>query len=142
VDSTESRFVNDWYGNPVALPVALAEIQVPGLSAAAPSEVVDSGCRDDLLTIDGDPLSIRIVGSRDAAITGRGLAVEHCGSMVELGEGTHEIRSTAGRHSGFDVDRLVFSTPAWDEPPALASATTRVEVTSASSTKFTGTIES
>src|SRR5690606_23739045 len=46
----------DWTSNdPVDHPVALAELGIPGLSVEA-SSTLDDRCRDDLVTLDGDPL--------------------------------------------------------------------------------------
>ncbi len=58
---------------PVVLPVGIAELGLPGppppAGAAGP---LDTGCRRDLLTLDGQPLPVRITGQRPAALVRRG----------------------------------------------------------------------
>jgi arabinofuranan 3-O-arabinosyltransferase len=99
-------------------PVGIAEVGVPGVSVKAPETgVVDSGCRSDLVAIDGQPLPVRVTGPASAADTAMGLAVTACSGPIELGAGTHELTTAAGKQVGLSIDRV-----------ALASGTPAVRV--------------
>jgi hypothetical protein len=67
-----------------------------------------SGCRSDLVTIDGAPVTVRVSGSIADAFAGRPATVEPCAaSAVDLGAGEHVVRSAAGTATGLDVDQIV-----------------------------------
>ena len=57
VSSTDS-FSND----PQTLPVGIAEVGLPVAVGPAPARL-DTGCRDDLLTVDGRPVAVRVAGA-------------------------------------------------------------------------------
>jgi len=128
--SVAERTTNDWYtGFSVALPVALAEVRMPGLPAR-PSAAVDTGCRDDLFTIDGTPAPVRVTGSLAGATAREALLVEGCDEM-RLPAGPTDLRTAAGLTTGLDLDRLVLRTPRWDAPDrGPASTSPEVTVTS------------
>ncbi len=107
------------------LPVAINEIIVNG--QGNPEQLgagyIDSGCRRDILTINGEDTLVRIHGAVDDARTG--LSVEACvgaphavvatpaGDLPEapglgLGGGV-VVSSAAGHLTGIDIDRLVLS---------------------------------
>ena len=57
--------------DPIALPVGIAEVGLPGVqSPPAPAEL-PSRCVDDLLTVDGRALSFRVSGRVSDALAGR-----------------------------------------------------------------------
>lgn len=145
VDAATPREVTDWYSDdPVALPVAIAEIRVPGLPERAVSPVLDTGCRDDLVAIDGEPIPVRITGATGDALDGAGLELTTCDDApITLDVGTHEIRAVPGAETVFDIDRLVLSTPGWDDVAAQPGTTEapRVEVDRVSATEVTGTVQ-
>ncbi|MFP3906674.1 MAG: alpha-(1-_3)-arabinofuranosyltransferase family protein, partial [Acidimicrobiales bacterium] len=93
------------------LPVAVSEMEVGN-----PNPVIDdvgrldTGCRDDLLDLDGEPLAVRVHGPSDQIRDG--LEVELCDGAVELGPGRHRLVAAPGHVSGLDLDRLVLSASA------------------------------
>nr|WP_249419858.1 alpha-(1->3)-arabinofuranosyltransferase family protein [Rhabdothermincola salaria] len=103
----------DWYTkNPIAMPAAIAELGLPGVVAPAAAETVDSGCRTDLVTVDGEPVPVRVSGPAAAALARRALHVTPCGgteSGLALTAGEHEVRTATGREVGLSVDRLVLA---------------------------------
>ena len=103
------------------MPVGVAELRIPGVEPARLPAVIDSGCRDDLLEVDGTPVGVRITGSGDAGLAGLGLELEGCGLPLDLAEGSHVISAAAGRETGIDIDRLVLDSAA-DSPVARLSA--------------------
>ncbi|MCC5953522.1 MAG: DUF3367 domain-containing protein [Acidimicrobiia bacterium] len=116
--------VRDWYSDgPNIAPVGIAELGIEGLAAASAPAQVDTGCRDDLLTIDGDPVPLRVTGQLEDAVDRRALDVSLCDGgdgAVELAAGDTVLRTTPGRRSGIDIDRLRLSSEAGGAPLAPA----------------------
>ena len=91
---------------PVALPIAVAEIGLPGLQLAALPALMSSGCRSDLVTMDGTPLDVRLDGTTTAALDRAPVKLMAC-APLRLAAGPHLLRTVNGRDEGLDVDRLV-----------------------------------
>ncbi len=104
----------DWVSdNEVDQPAAIAEIGLPAAPVPALPETFDTGCRDDLVTIDGEPLPVRARGPMDAALAGEPLPLATCGGVpVRLDGGDHEVDTAPGDSSGLDVDQLVLRSDA------------------------------
>ncbi len=114
--------VDDRTGAPIALPVAIAETGLAGVSNPARVDQVPGECRDDLVSIDGRPLSVRFRGDVDAARSG--LALEACTGPLDLRRGSHRVRAVAGLDTGIDVDQLIFrSRPGRSRPGRSAAPT-------------------
>ena len=105
---------HDWVSdNEIDQPAAIAEIGLPGAHVPALPETFDSGCRDDLVAIDGEPLPVRVTGPMATALAGDPLSVAVCdGASVSLGAGEHQIDTTRGRTTGLDIDQLVLRSDA------------------------------
>jgi arabinofuranan 3-O-arabinosyltransferase len=127
IEDYERRHTDDWFadGHPIILPVAIAEIGVPGLRASVPDPVFDSGCRSDLLEIEGRPVPLRVRGPLDDALDRRALSVVACDPVdedtvptIELDAGDHVLRTGVGADPdiGIDIDRLVLSSDAGGGP--------------------------
>jgi len=97
------------YGAGNVAPVAIAELGLEGAPLVQHATELTGECRDDLLTIDDEPVSIRVVGAVDDAR--RGWTIESCDSLV-LDAGEHVLRSAYGIDTGIDLDRLVLSSGA------------------------------
>src|SRR5262249_19528500 len=95
------------------LPVGIAELGIPGVTVPPAGTSVPSVCRTDLLTVDGKPVGLRILGSTQSAAERDGLSIQACrpaldrSGVLALGSGAHVIRTTPGRVTGIDMDRLV-----------------------------------
>jgi arabinofuranan 3-O-arabinosyltransferase len=111
------------------MPVALAELGIPGVQRQAPADALPGVCRDDLLTIDGAPLPVRVTGSVADASTGRPLSAEPCdpttggasSSPLTLDRGQHVLRSALGLETGVDLDGIVLGSGAGGTPLALGA---------------------
>jgi hypothetical protein len=110
-------------GGDLALPVAIAEVDVAGLRTAPPPAQIPSPCRDDLLTVDGHPVGLQVTGGSGDAIERRGLGIHGCGGPLTLGPGPHVVRTADGEDTGIDVDRLLFSSGRGGVPAAAAPGT-------------------
>ena len=112
------RLTRDWYSNGlVALPISVAEVRVGDSARLGPPSPVDTGCRDDLVRIDGRSVPVRITGSAADALARRELQVEGCASTT-LGAPESLLVTAPGSRTGFDIDQLVLAGP----PQALAPA--------------------
>lgn len=99
------------------LPVSLREVEVGAGAQISMRTSLDTGCRDDLVTVDGAPLPVRVHGPADAAR--EGLTVEACGP-VELSGGRHRLVTEPGWRIGIDLDRLVLSSDPGGAPAGVA----------------------
>ncbi|HXX91011.1 MAG TPA: alpha-(1-_3)-arabinofuranosyltransferase family protein [Acidimicrobiales bacterium] len=108
------------------LPIAVAEVTIPGVASPAMPATIPSPCRSDLLRIDGRPVSVEVSGSTAAALGGSGLAVTPCGADaggLTLGPGPHLLEAADGAGTGVDLDQLVLdSAPGGGPEPAGSSA--------------------
>lgn len=112
----------DWHsGLDIIMPVGIAEVGIPGVEVGDPPDTFDSGCRDDLLAIDGAPVPLRITGSTDDALDREPLAVELCGgaTAVDLEAGEHVLRATPGRRTGIEIDQLLLASAPGGAPLPL-----------------------
>jgi arabinofuranan 3-O-arabinosyltransferase len=98
---------------PRVLPVAIAELGIPAVTRPAPAPVLDSGCRTDLVTLDGQPLPVRVTGDTSTAVKHDALRLESCGAgSIRLTAGQHVLRATPGTGSGLDIDAVELASAA------------------------------
>jgi arabinofuranan 3-O-arabinosyltransferase len=114
------------YGDTITLPVAVAEVSGAGIPTRPldGTAVVDTGCRADLLVVDGRPVPVRITATVDALLDGDELVAAPCEGPVELSAGEHLLRSSA-RHAGLSIDRVTLS----DVGPPVEAPLVDVELT-------------
>jgi hypothetical protein len=115
----------DWVSDSeVDQPAAIAEIGLPGPTVPDLPETFDTGCRDDLLTIDGESEPVRATGPMSAVLAGDPVPLATCaGDPVVLGGGEHEIDTAPGDSSGLDIDQLVLRSDAGGEASPAGDAT-------------------
>jgi arabinofuranan 3-O-arabinosyltransferase len=117
VDVEDSTRLDRRTGRPIEHPIGITE--VIGATIVALDRPWNSSCRDDLVRLDGDPVSIRLAGRIDELLLGRPFDVELCGSDVDIARGVHSLDTTSGLVTGVDVDRIVFSrSPGLTDDPA------------------------
>jgi arabinofuranan 3-O-arabinosyltransferase len=127
IDEVRPVTTIDWYSQqPITMPAAIAELGIPGVTAPPVAPTVDTGCRNDLLTIDGAPLPVRVTGPTEDALDRRPLDVELCesggsGAGLSLDAGEHVLTAAPGRELGLDLDRLVLTSAAGGAAASLSS---------------------
>ncbi len=119
LEATRDVTTINWFSRqPIHLPVGIAELGVAGLSVTPPSGTFSTGCRDDLVSIDGDPVAVRVTGTVEDALRRLPLELRPCGGTVALRAGDHLVRTGNGIDLGVDVDRVVFQSDAGGAAPA------------------------
>ncbi|HEU5309342.1 MAG TPA: alpha-(1-_3)-arabinofuranosyltransferase family protein [Acidimicrobiia bacterium] len=131
---------------PQTLPISFSEVAIPGVARPASPTTLSSACRDDLVQVDGAPLSVRVTGAVTDARTG--LSLEACDGAVDLASGDHTITTATGLDVGVDVDRVVLSSAAGGTPTtvaprgaALDTAGSKVHTVDAGSTSNTISVQ-
>ena len=117
---TRDYFTED----PIQTPIAIAELGIPGVARPTLPAQIDTGCRSDLLSVDGTPVSTRIVGDQASAVELRALDLEPCAPAsggIALAAGQHLVRSADGRSTGLDVDSLTLASAAGGQPLPLGA---------------------
>jgi arabinofuranan 3-O-arabinosyltransferase len=112
VGTIDKVLEQNYGGGPRVAPVAIAEFGIPGLRAPASTTQINSGCRSDLVAIDGRPVPVRITGPAAKAGVTSGLAVSACDGPVHLSAGRHEIDTAPGSTAAYSLDRIVLASSA------------------------------
>jgi arabinofuranan 3-O-arabinosyltransferase len=120
-DGVRTVMTTDWFSNAqVQMPIGIAELGVPALAATVPSGTFDTGCRTDLLQVDGAPVGVDISGTVADATSGKPLQVSLCGLSADgvfLDSGDHVLRAAKGLDTGIDLDSLVLQSSAGGGAP-------------------------
>ncbi|MBM3672197.1 MAG: DUF3367 domain-containing protein [Actinobacteria bacterium] len=95
------------YGVTNVAPVAIAEVGLDGAPIVQHATELAGECRDDLITLDDEPVAVRILGAVEDGR--RGWDIEMCDLSLVLSAGEHVLRSAYGIDTGIDVDRLVLT---------------------------------
>ncbi|MFK7919512.1 MAG: alpha-(1-_3)-arabinofuranosyltransferase family protein [Ilumatobacter sp.] len=134
VDIDERMIQNRRFNEPTLLPAAISEITFDGQSPAVrPQERLTAECRDDLLLVDGVGVALSFDVSTDDAIAGSAIATTPCTPSIDVAAGTHRVLGATSARSGFDVDRVVLSTPSASTPSGDAVDPTQPITVSSSS---------
>ena len=126
------RFVqNRRFNEPVQLPAAISELLFDGSSPAVQTvERLTVDCSEDFVALDGIEIGMSFDVAATDALAGDPIVAEICTGGVELDAGTHTVVSTAGSETGFNVDRVVFSTNNAEAPSSSIDPTETVVVES------------
>jgi arabinofuranan 3-O-arabinosyltransferase len=130
------------YGEPTVLPVSIASIEGDAISVVDLPTAIDTGCRSDLLEVDGVALPLRVSGAVEDLLAGLPVTAEPCdGAMVLLGEGPRSIMTAPGSSTGLQVDRIVLRSSPADEAADEAVTSPDVVVESAGRTQRVVTVD-
>lgn len=120
-------------GAPRVLPVAVAELSIVGPDGierrpwahrtGAPDRPLDDRCRDDLVTVDGRALPVRLLGTVAEALDRSPIRIEACETLT-LGDRPHLIRSRPGHATGVEVDRVVLRSERTADPGTTGHSST------------------
>ncbi|MGH9043546.1 MAG: alpha-(1-_3)-arabinofuranosyltransferase domain-containing protein [Acidimicrobiales bacterium] len=116
---------NYYSRSPIALPLGVAEVGIPGFSVNPVPASLPSVCRSNLIKIDGKPISVQVVGSAAAALDGGEMTITPCGADakgITLAAGPHVV-STALGHSpstGWNIDQITLDSAPGGAPAPSA----------------------
>ena len=148
VDSVRQVRSIDYYSTFAAttdiLPVGIAELGLPGVTQPAAPAQIPPVCQAGLLSIDGKPVDVEVIGTTSDAISGQPLQLRTCGASVKgitLNAGSHVVATSPRLPSGWSIDSLVLASspggaaaPAGPiAPAASAGPGTTIHLTSAAS---------
>lgn len=112
VEVEERLTQNRRFNEPAVLPAALSEILFDGESPRlTPHDVIASDCSFGLVAIDGIGVGLRFDATSTDLLSGRAVIAQLCEPIGSIAAGSHEVIATPGTATGFDVDRVVISTP-------------------------------
>ncbi|HWE65048.1 MAG TPA: hypothetical protein VG298_00235, partial [Acidimicrobiales bacterium] len=111
------KAANYYSAGPLALPLGIAEIGIPGISEPPTPATVPGNCTAGLLAIDGQPIDVAVVGSAPSALDNTELQVVPCGpdaNGITLSAGTHLVQTAVGHtpSTGWNIDQLVLDSAA------------------------------
>jgi arabinofuranan 3-O-arabinosyltransferase len=90
---------NYYSAGPLALPLGIAEIGIPGVLANPTPATLPGNCVGNLLSIDGQPIDVSITGSTQQALDGGQSQLVPCGpdaKGITLSAGPHVVETAAG----------------------------------------------
>jgi len=107
------------------LPLGVRSLGIPGVRVPPPPKAHPATCRSNLLSVDGRPLTVEVVGSTSAALADGQVSIVPCGKDargIRLSAGHHVVESTLAttprgqgpsceaehRCDGWNVDELTF----------------------------------
>jgi len=109
----------------LALPLGIAEVGIPGIRSAATPANLPGTCVPNLLSIDGRPVAVAVVGSVQHALDDGEAQVVPCGpdaKGITLAAGPHVVQTAAGHNppcasvpttcTGWNIDQLVLDSAA------------------------------
>ena len=116
---------NYYSAGPLALPLGIAEIGIPGVQSNPTPANLPGNCVSNLLTIDGQPIDVAIVGSAQHAVDGGEAQLVPCGpdaKGITLSAGPHVVETVAGHNppcastpttcTGWNIDQLALDSAA------------------------------
>lgn len=107
VDAQPRSVVDPYTRERRTAPIAVSEIRSNAWTNASLPARFDTGCRNDLVSIDGMPVPVRISDSVVRALDGETLNTQLCfGSLDSRPRGTL-LKVSAGADTGWDFDRIV-----------------------------------
>ncbi len=127
---------NYYSAGPLELPLGIAEIGIPGARANPTPASLPGTCVSNLMTIDGQPIDVALVGSTQHALDGGEAQLVPCGpdaKGITLGAGPHIVQTVAGHNppcastpttcTGWNIDQLALDSAAGGGPGSGAFPT-------------------
>jgi arabinofuranan 3-O-arabinosyltransferase len=127
---------NYYSAGPLALPLGIAEIGLPGVTTAPTPSGLPGNCTAGLLRIDGQPVDVAVVGSTQTALDNGEVQVVPCGpdaGGITLAAGTHVVQTSLAHTpncapvpstcTGWNIDQLVLDSAAGGGAGPAASPT-------------------
>ena len=114
VDEIVEANSKDWFtGNPTVLPVGIVDLGLP-VRATVPADdsAFTTGCRDDLVAMNGTPVPVVAAGTVGAALDRAPLDLAACGPELRLAAGRQLLSTTPASATGIAVNSVVLASAA------------------------------
>ena len=135
--SVRAEYAKNYYSTgPLALPLGIAKVGLPGVQAPATPASLPGTCASNLLSIDGQPVDVAVTGSTQGALDNGEMQLVPCGpdaKGITLGAGAHIVQTAIGHNppcanaptlcTGWNIDQLVLDSAAGGAPGPAASTT-------------------
>jgi hypothetical protein len=122
VTGVRLEYSTNYYSpTPIGLPLGIAEIGIPGVQIAPVPADLPGTCQSNLISIDGQPISVAVVGPTSTALANGELSIVPCGADaagITLGPGNHVVETALGHtpSTGWNVDQLTLDSAAGGGP--------------------------
>jgi arabinofuranan 3-O-arabinosyltransferase len=108
----QEKAANYYSAGPLALPLGIAEIGLPGVQLPPAPTTLPGTCTSGLLAIDGQQIDVAVEGSVNNALDNTEVQVVPCGpdaNGITLSAGTHVLQTAVGHTAvtGWNIDQLV-----------------------------------
>jgi arabinofuranan 3-O-arabinosyltransferase len=123
---------NYYSAGPLALPLGIASLSLPNAPVPVPVPVTPAQlpgtCTSGLLSIDGHPIDVAVVGATTSALDNAEIRVVPCGpdaGGITLSAGTHLLQTAVGHTetTGWNIDQLVLDSAAGGAVAATPTTT-------------------
>jgi arabinofuranan 3-O-arabinosyltransferase len=124
----QEQAANYYSAGPLALPLGIASIGLPGAPVPVTPAQLPGNCTAGLLSIDGQPIDVAVVGSTHDALDNDEVQVVPCGTDakgITLAAGTHVLQTAPGHSTttGWNIDQLALDSAPGGGPAPAATAT-------------------
>ncbi len=126
VTGVRLEYSTNYYSpKPIGLPLGIAEIGVPGVHAAPVPPNLPGTCQSNLVSIDGQPISVAVVGPTSTALGNGEVSIVPCGADaagITLSAGNHVVETALGHtpSTGWNVDQLTLDSALGGGPAPAA----------------------
>ena len=122
------KAANYYSAGPLALPLAIASVDLPGVPVPVTPAQLPGTCTGGLLAIDGHQIDVAVVGSTQSALANDEVRVVPCGpdaAGITLPAGPHVLQTAVGhsQNTGWNIDQLVLDSAAGGAVGATPTAT-------------------
>jgi arabinofuranan 3-O-arabinosyltransferase len=119
---------NYYSAGPLALPLGIAKVGLPGVPVPTTPAQLPGTCTGGLLSIDGNPIDVAVVGSTSTALNNDEVRVVPCGpdaNGITLSAGAHVLQTAVGHTetTGWNIDQLVLDSAAGGGPAPVPTTT-------------------
>ncbi len=136
--AVRAEYAKNYYSTgPLALPLGIAKVGLPGVQAPPTPTSLPGTCVSNLLSIDGQPVDVAIVGSTQNALDNGEVQMVPCGpdaKGITLAAGPHIVQTAVAHNppcanapslcTGWNIDQLVLDSAAGGAPGPSVSPTT------------------
>ena len=100
-------------------PIAITEMAIGSLQPQVIATNFRTGCRSDLISIDGIGVPVALTSTTADALAQRQVSFSRCGNKFSLSAGTHHLQTAFGVETGINIDNISLGSPSVSTIPAV-----------------------